>query len=111
MQQPLTTTYYAYSIFAFGVGTSYLIKRGAALEAPPMPPTTITNVSVVHFFVSEARRMDISIEWNPPQYTNGQLTEYQIWIGRIVLNDTDPVIGEDRIYTSTTVVSSYHHKY
>ena len=69
-----------------------------------MPPTTITNISVVNVSVSEAR-LKIGIEWDPPQYTNGPLTQYEIWISEIILDPTDPT-GAHSIYTNTTTVST-----
>ena len=115
MQTPTYLYSYAYNIWAFGPrgGTGYLAEYSPGLEAPPMPPTTITNVSLVAFVVSEERRMDISIEWSPPQYTNGHLTEYEIWIGRIELDPTDSVevSGVNYIYSDTTPVSCCQYKY
>lgn len=51
------------------------------VSAPPVPPTAVQNTSILNPFSSvegSDTRYDFTLLWEPPEFSNGELQEYQI---------------------------------
>lgn len=60
---------------------SKLSNKECPALTPPLAPEQIDYVSVSNFTLWTSNRIaSLNIEWSPPLPTNGDITEYQIWI-------------------------------
>ena len=49
---------------------------------PSFPPTTITSLHVQNFtFIAKSRMANFILLWDAPQNSNGDLTDYEIYVG------------------------------
>ena len=59
-----------------------LHKPSCLVYTPPFPPTTITSLHIHNFtFITKSRMANFTLLWDAPQFSNGDLTNYEIWVG------------------------------
>ena len=60
----------------------YQLELPCWVYTPSFPPTAITSLHVHNFtFTTKSRMANFTLLWDAPQFSNGDLTDYEIYIG------------------------------